>query len=162
MKRESRAQVVLALAVLMLGTAVYFLDRPAEQAAFVPGELSLFQFTPAVFGFIGRSLPTFAHVFAFSLLTIALVGGAKRAAITVCLSWCAVDAAFEVGQYPQVANWLAHCVPRWFEHIHVFDNTVGYFVYGTFDPVDLLSIALGACAAYLTIQRTRRQGVNHE
>ena len=159
MSKTNKAQIVIGLAVLLLGTAVYFLDRPWEQTIFVPGALSLFPLTSSVFGVIGHSLPTFAHVFAFSLLTIALVGGAKRAAITVCLGWFLVDATFEMGQHPQVAGWLSNLVPQWFEHLPVLDRTADYFVYGTFDPLDLLSVAFGALVAYLVIRRTQRRGV---
>ena len=31
----------------------------------------------------------------------------------------------------------------------------GYFLHGTFDPGDLLAIALGGLAAYAAIQKTR-------
>ncbi len=162
MSQTNKAQIVIGLAVLLLGTAVYFLDRPWEQTIFVPGDLSLFSLTSSVFGVIGHSLPTFAHVFAFSLLTIALVGGAKRAAITVCLGWFLVDAAFELGQHPQVASGLSSLIPQWFEHLPVLDRTSGYFVYGTFDPLDLVSAALATLAAYLVIRRTQRPGGSHE
>ena len=162
MSQTNKAQIVIGLAVLLLGTAVYFLDRPWEQTIFVPGDLSLFSLTSSVFGVIGHSLPTFAHVFAFSLLTIALVGGAKRAAITVCLGWFLVDATFEMGQHPQVASGLSSLIPPWFEHLPVLDRTAGYFVYGTFDPLDLVAAALAAWAAYLVIRRTQRQGLSHE
>ena len=162
MSQTNKAQIVIGLAVLLLGTAVYFLDRPWEQTIFVPGDLSLFHLTPSVFGGIGHSLPTFAHVFAFSLLTIALVGGAKRAAITVCLGWFLVDASFEMGQHPQVASGLSSLIPPWFEHLPVLDRTPSYFLYGTFDPLDLVSAALAALAAYLVIRRTQRQRVSHE
>jgi len=159
--QTNKAQIVIGLAVLLLGTMVYFLDRPWEQTIFVPGDLSLFSLTPSVFGVMGHSLPTFAHVFAFSLLTIAFVGGAKRAAITVCLGWFLVEAGFEIGQHPQVAGWLSSLIPQWFEHLPVLDRTASYFVYGTFDPLDILAIALGALAAYLVIQNTARRRVSH-
>ena len=159
MSQTNKAQIVIGLAVLLLGTAVFFLDRPWEQTFFVPGDLSLFPLTSSVFGVIGHSLPTFAHVFAFSLLTIALVGGAKRTAVTVCLGWFLVDAAFEIGQHPQLVGWLSSLIPQWFEHIPVLDRTPSYFLYGTFDPLDLVSAALAALAAYLVIRGTQRQGV---
>ena len=56
-----------------------------------------------MFGIVGHSLPTFAHVFAFSLLTAALLTGERKTAITVCLGWFVVEAAFEVGQHPAIA-----------------------------------------------------------
>ncbi len=159
--KTNKAQIIIGLAVLLLGTAVYFLDRPWEQTIFVPGDLSLFPLTPAVFGVIGQSLPTFAHVFAFSLLTIALVGGAKRAAITVCLGWFLVEAAFELGQHPALALALVTAMPPWFAGLSILNQSASYFLHGTFDPLDMLAIALGALAAYLVIQRTARGRVRH-
>ncbi len=77
MSQTSKAQIVIGLAVLLLGTMVYVVDRPWEQTIFVPGDLSLFHLTPSVFGVIGHSLPTFTHIFAFCLLTAALLSHAK-------------------------------------------------------------------------------------
>ena len=65
--------------------------REGEQTIFVPGDLSLFPFTPSVFGVVGHSLPTFTHIFAFSLLTAAVLNHAKRTAVTVCLGWFLSD-----------------------------------------------------------------------
>ncbi len=159
MSQTNKAQIVIGLAVLLLGTMVYVVDRPWEQTIFVPGDLSLFPLTPSVFGVTGHSLPTFAHVFAFSLLTIALVGGAKRAAITVCLGWCLVEAAFELGQHLALA--LATAMPPWFAGLPMLNKSASYFLHGTFDPLDILAIALGALAAYFVIQRTTRGRVSH-
>ncbi len=161
MSQTNKAQIVIGLTALLLGTMVYFLDRPWEQTIFVPGDLSLFPLTPSVFGVIGHSLPTFAHVFAFSLLTMALVGGAKRAAITVCLGWFLVEAAFELGQHPALALALATAMPPWFAGLPILNNSASYFLHGTFDPLDILAIALGALAAYFVIQRTTRGRVSH-
>ena len=48
MSQTNKTQIVIGLAVLLLGTAVYFLDRPSwEQTIFVPGDLSLFPLTPS-------------------------------------------------------------------------------------------------------------------
>jgi len=98
--QTNKAQIVIGLAVLLLGTMVYFLDRPGEQTIFVPGDLSLFPLTPSVFGVIGHSLPTFTPIFAFCLLTAAVLSHAKRTAIGVCLGWFLVEVALELGQHP--------------------------------------------------------------
>ncbi len=161
MSKTNTAQIVIGLAVLLLGTMVYVVDRPWEQTIFVPGDLSLFHLTPSVFGIIGHSLPTFTHIFAFCLLTAVVLSHAKRTAVTVCLGWFLVDAGFEMGQHPQVAGWLSSSVPQWFEHIPVLDRTASYFLHGTFDPLDMLAIASGALAAYLVIQNTTRGRVSH-
>jgi hypothetical protein len=147
-------QISLALAVLGLGTLVYLLDRPPGLTA-LPESVTLFR--PAVrhFGALGQSLPAFAHVLAFSLLTMALVGGGRRGAITACTAWFGVDTAFEFGQHPTIAAKLVHLIPSWFEAIPILNRTDHFFLYGTFDPLDLLSIALGALAAYVVAQRVR-------
>ncbi|GMQ89840.1 MAG: hypothetical protein BMS9Abin10_0175 [Gammaproteobacteria bacterium] len=158
--KTNRAQLLIGLAALLLGTMVYLLDRPAEQA-FVPNAISLFASTPSVFGVVGRSLPAFAHVFAFSLLTAALLVGAKKTAVTVSLGWFLVDAAFELGQRAPIAQWLSKLIPPWFAYFPILDKTGRYFLHGTFDPWDMFAIALGAFAAYLVIQKTRRRETHY-
>ncbi len=158
--KAAQAQLVLGLAVLLLGTLVYLVDRPPEQA-FLPSAFSLFDVTSCVFGRLGGSLPTFAHVFAFSLLTEPLLGGGKRTAIATCLGWTAMEAAFELGQHPALAPGLVKLVPSWFEQIPVLEKTGRYFLRGTFDAGDMLSIALGGLAAYVVIRRTQRREVRH-
>ncbi len=161
MSQTNKAQIVIGLAVLLLGTAVYFLDRPGEQTIFVPGDLSLFPLTPSVFGVIGHSLPTFVHVLAFCLFTAALLAGGKKTAIAVCLSWFLVELALELGQHPALAPSLSRLIPPWFAHLPILNKTDSYFLHGTFDPFDLLAIASGALAAYVVIQGTTRGRVSH-
>ncbi len=76
MSKTNKAQIVIGLAALLLGTMVYVVDRPGDQS-FVPSAISLVPFTPSVFGVVGHSLPTFTHVFAFSLFTAAVLAGAS-------------------------------------------------------------------------------------
>ncbi len=46
--------------------------------------------------------------------------------------------------------------PPWLFPIPNLDETQGYLLHGTFDPWDLLAIALGGLAVYVAIQITRR------
>jgi hypothetical protein len=111
---------------------------------------------------MGQSLPAFAHVFAFSSLTMALLGGGRRAAMAVCTSWFVVDAAFELGQHPTIAVDLARLTPSWFEAIPILHRTNDFFLSGTFDGFDLFAMALGAFAAYFVTQIPRRRKVHIE
>jgi hypothetical protein len=154
-------QVGLGLAVLGLGVLVYIIDRPPGLTA-LPESLTLFQPTVTFFGALGQSLPAFAHVFAFSLLTAALLGGGRRTAMTICTSWFLVDAAFELGQHPTIATKLASLTPSWFEAIPILHRTNDFFLSGTFDAFDLLAMALGALAAYAVMQRTQLRRTNHD
>ncbi len=44
--------------------------------------------------------------------------------------------------------------PPWFSPIPILDETQGYLLHGTFDPWDLLAIALGGLSVYVAIQKT--------
>ena len=161
MSKTNKAQIVIGLAALLLGTMVYVVDRPGDQS-FVPSAISLFPFTPAVFGVVGHSLPTFVHVLAFCLFTTVLFAGGEKTAIAVCLSWFLVEVALELGQHPALAPSLSQLIPPWFAHLPILNKTDSYFLYGTFDPFDLLAIVSGALAAYVVIQGTARWRVSHE
>ncbi len=45
--------------------------------------------------------------------------------------------------------------PPWLFPIPIPDKTQGHLLHGTFDPGDLLAIALGGLAIYVAIQKTR-------
>ena len=153
-------QVAVAVLTLALGTLVYVLDRPAGSVPFFSA-IHIAEGWPAVFGRIGDSLPTFVHAFAFSLLTAAWLGGGRRFALAACLTWFGVDSAFEAGQHPRFAQGLAERVPGWFDAVPILDRADRYFLRGTFDVTDLVSIALGAAAAYLLIRCTAPKEESH-
>ncbi len=43
------------------------------------------------------------------------------------------------------------------ENLRIINHTVDYFLYGTFDPWDLVAISMGALTAYLIIEKTKRR-----
>jgi hypothetical protein len=153
--KSASAQLALGIGLLLLGTAVYLIDRPP--GVFVPNALSLFERPEDVFGVLGRSLPSFAHVLAFSLFSAVIVGGGRQAAVTICLSWLLLEAGFELGQHATVAPVLTGLLPTWFEHIPILATTPDYFIYGSFDARDLWASALGALTAYLLIRHAHRR-----
>ena len=89
---------VIGVAVLAIGAAVYILDR-APELSLVGSTVSFFHLKVATFGAMGQNFPSFAHVFAFSLLTMAILGGGRRAAMAVCSGWFIVDAACEANPF---------------------------------------------------------------
>lgn len=147
------------LGALALGTLLYLLDRPAERTYFIPQFLAD-ALQPdggaGLFGGLGQQLPTFLHTFAFCLLTAALLRVGVRGSLAICSGWLMIDAAFEIGQHPDIAPVLARWTPDWFSAIPVLDNTAGYFLNGRFDPYDLISIVVGAVLALPLILATRR------
>ncbi len=144
----------LATALLVLGVLVYALDRGAT-AYFLPDWLARAT-GPAVFGTLGAHLPTFVHPFAFALITAAVLRPGPRGLLLVCSAWFAIDCAFEVGQWSPLGERIAASVPAWFNGIPVLEATGTYFSRGTFDPLDILSIALGVVCAYVVLRYMNR------
>lgn len=151
---------LLGCGVLALGALVYVLDRPADTVHLLPSSASLATAHEARFGTLGNHLPAFAHACGFILLTAAVSPAFFRVP-AICLFWWAVDSLFEIGQHQAVAAHVAGALPAWLKRIPVFDNTGSYFLRGTFDPVDLTAIALGALAAYFTIRAVRLERAGH-
>ena len=153
MNRQPEVLQITAAAIgaLCLGVLVYVLDRQAEFVYFLPAWSSFDSMPGGFFGSIGNYLPTFIHVYALILLTVVIAVPSITKLIPVCLAWFAVDSLFEVAQLNPIAQWIGSHIPIWFSGIPFLDNTADYFLSGTFDMLDLLSIATGALAAYLTI-----------
>ena len=150
MARQSKL-FAIAFGALGIGVLVYVLDRQAEFVYFLPGWLSLHTQAGSVFGSIGNYLPTFIHVYAFILLTVIVAVPAITKLIPVCLAWLTLDTLFEIAQIDAIARWIASHTPGWFSGIPFLENTSDYFLMGTFDALDLLSIAGGTLAAFLTV-----------
>jgi hypothetical protein len=156
----NRAVVGLGLVVLAAGALVYLVDRPTESAPFFR-LVSLAHLTPTVFGKIGQTLPTFSHVFSFSLWTAAWFRYRHMPAVAACVGWCLFDMAFELGQHASVATFLSERIPPSFERFPILAYSNDYFRSGTFDVSDVISIIAGAGTAYFVTRWAAKRDVNH-
>ena len=147
----------VGFSALSVGVLIYAFDRQPEFIYFLPGWLSLNSQPGGLFGSIGYYLPTFLHVYAFILLTAVVAIPSITKLIPVCLAWFTLDTLFEVAQIDAIAKWIALHTPGWFTGIPFLENTSNYFLFGTFDVVDLLSIAAGTIAAYITVSVLTRR-----
>jgi hypothetical protein len=150
-------QILIGATVLLVGTLVYLVDRPPDQTYFVyrsPFNISLFKTLPNLFSHIGNSLPSFIHVFSFILITAGLVSCRKKGYLIICISWFLIDCAFEFGQ--KLNPLILKTIPDWFEGIPFLENTGNYFLYGTFDFVDLAAITIGTIIAYSVLIATNK------
>ena len=157
--RVNRLQIVIGLYGLILGLLVYLVSRPPEYTYFLSwGELqiSLYNWLPNLFGWLGNILPAFLHPFSFSLLTAGVLCCGKRGVLIVCVSWFLVDFVFELGQ--EFSALTSRILPRTFAGVPILENAKDFFTRGTFDPLDLLSIGFGCFAAYLVLNLTLRHG----
>ena len=159
----SRQSGILAIAIgaLFVGVSLYTLDRQHEHVYFLPNWLALNHPSTGFFGSIGGYLPTFLHVYAFILLTVVVAAPSITKLIPICMAWFTLDGLLEVAQSDSIARWIAAHIPHWFSGLPFLENTASYFLSGTFDARDLLSIIAGSISAYLTV-RIMQGGIINE
>jgi hypothetical protein len=148
-------QILIGAAGLLIGTLVYLVDRPPDQAYFIysiPFNISLFKTLPNLFGHIGNSLPSFIHAFSFILLTAGIISCRKKGFLIVCLGWFSIDCVFELGQ--KFSSLILKIIPNWFSSIPFLENTRNYFLHGTFDFNDIAAITIGTLIAYFVLLTT--------
>ena len=147
-------QISLAVVALSLGVFVYLLDRQPENVYFIPQWLANAVTGDSFLGTLGNFVPTFVHVYAFILLTMAIIFPVQQFRhylVPVCMFWFLVDSIFEIAQLDAIAKFIARNTPHWFDGIPFLENTANYFLAGTFDVLDIVSIGVGALAAYYTV-----------
>ncbi len=145
-------QILTGATVLLLGILVYLVDRPPGQTYFVNKgfiDISLYHILPNLYGTVGNSLPSFAHVFSFILITAGLIASKKRTFIIICLLWFFIDSLFEIGQ--GCSALFIQFLPEWFASIPFLENTTDYFVRGTFSVGDMVAITIGTVTAYFLL-----------
>lgn len=135
---------------LALGGLVYLADRKACVAVPICSALGGVQ---PLFGAVGGSLPSFVHVFAFSLLTAAALPNRRRPWYSACAAWAVVNALFELGQHESLRGPLVSALHSLWGPSSIVKPVADYFTLGTFDPMDLLAVGLGAVAAAAVLRR---------
>lgn len=150
----------LALAALMAGTLFYLVGRDPGAIYLLPDYRQVSYPGGPVQEFLCGSLPTFLHVYAFILLSALVLPPSRRVLLGVCGFWVLIEVFFEVGQSDALAKGIAATLPAWFQHLPVFEATDRYFLNGTFDPLDLVFLVLGAIAAYGSVRQVSGEGVS--
>lgn len=145
-RRPEVGMLLLATLLLAVGVLVYVLDRGGTVYFLSAWTAALAE--SHVFGPLGNHLPTFLHTLAFILITAAVLRPWPRLLPAICAAWFVIECLFEIGQSAPFDARLAAAVPAWFEKIPVLEITTDYFIRGTYDPLDILSIGLGAVIAY--------------
>jgi hypothetical protein len=147
--------LVIALGALCIGVVFYALGRQHSHVYFLPSWIPQSDYQLGIFGSLGDCLPTFIHVYAFILLTAIIAAPSIDKIIPICVAWFTLDSMLEIAQIDMIAKWISIHIPGWFTGIPFLENTENYFLLGTFDIHDLLSIAAGSVAAYLTVHITQ-------
>lgn len=143
LSRSALLPGLVAVIVLFAGLWIYAAERGPQATLFLAA-INFSQYAPSIFGALGGSLPTFAHVFAFSIFTALIIGQTSRAALYASLTWFFIDISFEIGQHAAVAPSVASALSP-------IGSFTSYFTAGTFDPLDMASIGVGAALAYIFV-----------
>jgi hypothetical protein len=144
--------VSMGLLALSAGLLVYLSDRPAGSAWLVPALPALRGMD--LFGSAGAWLPSFVHPFGFGLLTAAVLPARATWRYGACLGWFAVNAAFELGQLPQLAPRLADAIHAVLGPSPIGERLAWYFTRGSFGIDDLAAAAAGALCAAVALRLT--------
>jgi len=150
-------QILVGFGGLSLGALVYLFERSPETYGFgviVSDYLGSIRPHRMLFGVLANNLPSFAHVFAFSLMTAGLLGTRRKGNLLICLLWFLIDAVFEIGQGLKPIS-LAIISERFKVDTLPMVNLQEYFRYGTFDIRDIVAGLLGALAAFMVAEFLR-------
>ena len=158
MRAINKVQISIGFITLFAGFLLYLINRPSDIyfVSFIKGTENLHYWALPFAPGIGGALPSFLHVFAFSLLLGGLLACRKTGYLLICGAWLSTNVLFELGQRHPIS--FSGLIPDWFEGIFILENLRSYFLNGTFDFLDLLVSAVGAVAAFWVLVRTRQEG----
>lgn len=153
----------IACVSLCIGYALYFVGRPGPAIFAIPDHIEHWISVQPLLAEISGQLPSFLHCYAFILLTFLVLGTSSKFNLYLSISlWAMVEVLFEMGQHDLFKRSFTDIIPGWFERIPVLDISDNYFLHGTFDPLDLLAIAIASVCAWLTVQLAQGKGVHHD
>lgn len=138
--------IFTAVAALLLGTAVYFLDRDWANSMFLAPFANHQWPRSAVFGAFGGFLPALLHAYAISVLILVALWPWPRTRPWVCLLWFIIASTLEWLQSDAADAWF-------FEGDRLPDNMPllayleSYAMQGRFDNIDLLATGVGCLSA---------------
>lgn len=141
---------------LFAGSAVYLLDRDWATTLFLAPVSAWQPDLNVSFGFIGASLPSLCHAYAFALLIILALRPSRYARAAGALAWLIVASALECLQADVIAERLANGAGS-FAGNPIADGFLAYTMNGHFDVADLAATALGVSAAFVATSIKERK-----
>ena len=145
------AKVALSATVflaLLAGTTIYLLDRDWASTLFLAPVFSWQPNLNLSLGFIGASLPSLCHAYAFTLLIILVLWPSRHARLAGALSWLFVACVLECLQAEAINNLVAGGTV-WFADMPLAGYFLAYMLNGHFDIADLVATGLGVCGAFV-------------
>lgn len=155
-------QVLIGSVVLLLGIAVYLFGRPAWQFTLLPDFLFIQWLSTDSLGQFGGSLPSFLHVFGFSVLSAGIIAISKKAYIFICSLWALINILFEILQSDLFLFQNVHTILGKQTGAYIVNWLQNYSFNAVFDYYDILAILLGAMSAYWVLKQTQLREVENE
>ena len=163
---QSRATWIyfmIACSSVCIGYLLYFVGRPGPAIAAIPPSFEQWINVLPIAVEISGQLPSFLHTYAFILLTFLVLGTSSRFNLYLSVSlWALLEVLFEAGQHDLISHSIINYLPGWFEQVPVLDISNTYFLHGTFDPLDLLAIAIASVLALFTVRLAQAKEVHHD
>jgi len=100
---------LFAFASLLLGVFIYVAERSGNKAYFLRAAYDP-HIHSGVLHAVSGQLPSFVHVYAFILLSVAVAPRSMRSG-SICLSWAVIDSLFELAQHPAIGRRLLSTLP---------------------------------------------------
>lgn len=147
-------QTIIGILILVSGVFFYLYSRGVSLFPFIyfpEMNVSLFQNTHE----ITQSLPSFIHVFAFSIISAEIYNNSRRSIIFFPFLWGIVNIMFEYGQKLSPDNILNT------DSSYMFNSIVNYFSVGTYDSQDVLAIILGVVSSIFFLLIINKRSVYH-
>ena len=138
--------IVTAVSALLLGTAVYLLDRDWADSLFMESFTDYQWSRSGMFGTLGGFMPSLLHAYAIPVLIMVALSPWPWTRPWVCLLWFIMASFFEWLQSDS-AGALFFFADRPSGDIPLLTYLERYSVQGQFDYIDLVSTGVGCLTA---------------
>ncbi len=155
-------QVLIGIAALVLGVAVYSFGRPTWQFTLLPDLPQLYWWSTDAIGGFANSLPSFLHVFGFSMLCAGIIGATNNSYIVICSLWALINVSFELLQSDYLLAVIQHDFLNGLLSVFISNWLQNYSLNTVFDDRDVLAILLGAISAYWVLKQTQQREAQNE
>lgn len=139
-----------AVIAVLLGGAVYLLDRDWVNSLFLQPFVD-YQWTRfAVFGAFGGFLPALLHAYATCMLLMVVLRPWPRSRSLACLLWFAIASFLECLQSDTGSKWFVSSEGEMGDSL-LMASISSYALHGTFDILDLIATGMGCIAALVIV-----------
>lgn len=155
-------QVAIGSSIVLLGLFMYLLFRPQWQVPILPNYLFFHWPLTTSIGSYFHNVPSFLHVFGFSVLSAGIIANRSKAYMAICAAWACVNIVFEILQSDYFSNLNELSIFSTIKSNKVLLWIQNYSTNAVFDYYDIVAILLGALSGYWVLKQTQQKEVDNE